>query len=288
MDIHKKRFNSVRKIFTFFKNLLISLSADSPGFAFTSIFVATFLFVIPFVFMLMQASKTQQEAYQFKFGFGKNFLLLDNVKSVLEKNNHIVVRAFINSIGVTLISVTLVIFLSSMAAFVLARRPGRVSKIANMVVLSGLIVPPAIVPTIWVLQRIHLFKTLPGLIFIEIAYSASFSILIYRAFINSIPREIDEAAAVDGCTGFALYRKIIFPLLMPVNATILITSSVAIFNDFTNPLYFTPGDQNATVQLTLYNFNSQYLSQYNLLFTDIMMITIPPLLLFIFFNTFIF
>jgi raffinose/stachyose/melibiose transport system permease protein len=59
---------------------------------------------------------------------------------------------------------------------------------------------------------------------------------------------------------------------------------VAIFNDFTNPLYFTPGDENATVQLTLYNFNSQYLSQYHLLFTDILLITIPPLLLFIFFN----
>lgn len=250
----------------------------------TAIIVGTFIFVVPFIFMLMQASKTQQEAYAFKFGFGKDFLLLDNIKEVFSKNDHIVVRAFINSITVTLISVTLVILLSSMAAFVLARRPGRISKIANIVVLSGLVVPPAIVPTIWVLQRIHLFKTLPGLIFIEIAYSASFSILIYRAFINSIPREIDEAAAVDGCTGFSLYRKIIFPLLMPVNATILITSSVAIFNDFTNPLYFTPGDENATVQLTLYNFNSQYLSQYNLLFTDILLITIPPLLLFIFFN----
>jgi raffinose/stachyose/melibiose transport system permease protein len=171
-----------------------------------------------------------------------------------------------------------------MAAFVLARRPGKISEIASFVVLSGLVVPPAIVPTIWVLQRLHLFKTLPGLIFIEVAYSASFSILIYRAFINSIPKEIDEAAAVDGCTGFALYRKIIFPLLMPVNATILITTSVAIFNDFTNPLYFTPGDENATVQLTLYNFNSQYLSQYHLLFTDILLITIPPLLLFVIFN----
>lgn len=250
----------------------------------TAIVVGTFIFVVPFIFMIMQASKNQKEAYLFKFNFGEKFLLLDNIKEVFAKNDGIVIRAFRNSIMVTLISVTFVILLSSMAAFVLARRPGPVSKIANYVVLSGLIVPPAIVPTIWVLQRIHLFKSLPGLIFIEIAYSASFSILIYRAFINSIPKEIDEAAAVDGCTGFALYRKIIFPLLMPVNATILITSSVAIFNDFTNPLYFTPGDQNATVQLTLYNFNSQYLSQYHLLFTDMLLITIPPLLLFIFFN----
>jgi raffinose/stachyose/melibiose transport system permease protein len=249
-----------------------------------AIIVGSFVFVIPFLFMLMQATKTQQEAYQFKFNFGKNFLLWQNIKQVVSINNHIVIRAFINSICVTLISVTFVIFLTSMAAFVLSRRPGKLSNFANLVVLAGLIVPPAIVPTIWVLQRIHLFKTLPGLVFIEIAYSASFSILIYRAFISSIPREIDEAAAVDGCTGFSLFRKIIFPLLMPVNATILITTSVAIFNDFTNPLYFTPGDQNATVQLTLYNFNSQYLSQYHLLFTDILLITIPPLILFAVFN----
>lgn len=250
----------------------------------TAIIAGTCIFIIPFIFMVMQATKNQQEAYEFKFGFGKENLLWQNIKSVLEKNDGIVIRAFINSITVTVISVTAVIILTSMAAFVLARRPGKVSKFANVLVLSGLVVPPAIVPTIWVLQQLHLFKTLPGLIFIEIAYSASFSILIYRAFINSIPREIDEAAAVDGCTGFSLYRKIIFPLLMPVNATVLITTSVAIFNDFTNPLYFTPGDENATVQLTLYNFNSQYLSQYNLLFTDILLITIPPLLLFIFFN----
>lgn len=250
----------------------------------TAVVVGSLIFVLPFIFMLMQAAKTQQEAYLFKFGFGENFLLWQNIKEVFSKNDGIVIRAFINSITVTVISVTFVILFTSMAAFVLARRPGKVSQIANLVVLSGLIVPPAIVPTIWVLQRIHLFKTLPGLIFIEIAYSASFSILIYRAFINSIPKEIDEAAAVDGCTGFSLYRRIIFPLLMPVNATVLITTSVAIFNDFTNPLYFTPGDENATVQLTLYNFNSQYLSQYHLLFTDILLITIPPLLLFIFFN----
>jgi len=250
----------------------------------TAVIFGSLIFVLPFIFMLMQATKTQAEAYLFKFSFGEKFLLWQNIKEVLAKNDGIVIRAFFNSIIVTVISVVIVMFLSSMAAFVLARRPGKVSEIANLVVLSGLVVPPAIVPTIWVLQRLHLFKTLPGLIFIEVAYSASFSILIYRAFINSIPREIDEAASVDGCTGFALYRKIIFPLLMPVNATILITTSVAIFNDFTNPLYFTPGDENATVQLTLYNFNSQYLSQYQLLFTDILLITIPPLLLFIFFN----
>ena len=66
--------------------------------------------------------------------------------------------------------------------------------------------------------------------------------------------------------------------------TLIVTSSVAIYNDFVNPLYFPPGTDTATVQLTLYNFQSQFNSQWNLLFMDVLLITIPPLLMFIFFN----
>jgi raffinose/stachyose/melibiose transport system permease protein len=65
---------------------------------------------------------------------------------------------------------------------------------------------------------------------------------------------------------------------------VIVVQSVVVFNDFTNPLYFLPGDQNATVQLTLFNFQSQYATQYNLLFMNMLLITIPPLLMFLFFN----
>ena len=76
----------------------------------------------------------------------------------------------------------------------------------------------------------------------------------------------------------------IFPLLRSVMVTVIVVQSVFVFNDFANPLYFLPGDENATVQLTLFNFQSQFNTQYNLLFTDILLITIPPLLMFMFFN----
>jgi len=65
---------------------------------------------------------------------------------------------------------------------------------------------------------------------------------------------------------------------------VIVTTSIIIYNDFVNPLYFLPGSENATVQLTLYNFQGQYLTQWNLLFTDVLLITIPPLILFILFN----
>jgi len=74
------------------------------------------------------------------------------------------------------------------------------------------------------------------------------------------------------------------PLLRPVMVTVVVVQAVNVFNDFTGPLYFLPGDDNATVQLTLYNFQSQTMSQWNLLFMDILLITIPPLVMYIFFN----
>ena len=155
---------------------------------------------------------------------------------------------------------------------------------SSFLVLAGLIIPPAVVPTIWVLQGLGLFKTLHGMVLIEVAYGLSFSVILFRAFVATIPRELDEAAMIDGAGPLTLFFGIILPLLRPVVVTLVVVQSVAIFNDFTNPLYYLPGNQNATVQLTLYNFQSQFNTSFNLLFTNILLITIPPLIVFIFFN----
>jgi raffinose/stachyose/melibiose transport system permease protein len=112
----------------------------------------------------------------------------------------------------------------------------------------------------------------------------SFCILLFRAFISTIPRELDEAATIDGAGPMRVFFSVIFPLLRSVTVTVIVIQSVVVFNDFVNPLYFLPGDENATVQLTLFNFQSQFNTQYNLLFADILLITIPPLIMFMFFN----
>jgi raffinose/stachyose/melibiose transport system permease protein len=151
-------------------------------------------------------------------------------------------------------------------------------------VLTGLIVPPAIVPTIFVLQKLGLFKTMPGLILIEIAYGLPFCILLFRAFIASVPREMDEAALVDGANPVQIFFRVIFPVLRSVMITVIILQSVFVYNDFQNPLYFLPGTENATIQVTLLNFQSQFNTQYHLLFATILLVTIPPLIMFIFFN----
>jgi raffinose/stachyose/melibiose transport system permease protein len=150
--------------------------------------------------------------------------------------------------------------------------------------LAGLVLPPSVVPTIFLLQRLGIYKTLFGLIMVEVALGLAFAILILRAFIGTIPKELDEAAIVDGASPLQVFFRIILPLLRPAVVTIIVTSSVGIYNDFVLPLYFLPGSENVTAQLTLYSFISQFSSQYNLLFANVIVITIPPLIMFMFFQ----
>jgi raffinose/stachyose/melibiose transport system permease protein len=249
-----------------------------------SIAAALVVFVIPFVFMFLTAVKTADQASDLTFSWPTSWHVLQNLKDVFSARDYILLTAFKNSIILTVVSIAVLVVLAAMVGFVIQRRPGRAANFANLLVLSGLIIPPAIVPTIYVLQNLGLFKTLPGLILVEIAFNLSFCVLLFRAFVAAIPRELDEAAIIDGASGLGLFFRVIFPLLRPVTITVIITTSVAIFNDFVNPLYFLPGDKNATVQLTLFNFQSQLSTQYNLLFMNIILVTVPPLILFIFFN----
>jgi len=181
-------------------------------------------------------------------------------------------------------SVTLIVLLSALVAFVMQRRRDRMASIVSSIMLAGLIIPPAVVPTIFLLQWIGLYKTLLGLVMVEVAFTMPFAILIFRAFMASIPSEIDEAAIMDGASPWRVFFSIILPLLRPAIITVIVVSSVGIYNDFVGPLYFLPGSQNVTVQLTMYSFISQFSSQWNLLFANVVVITIPPLIMFMFFQ----
>lgn len=247
--------------------------------------VATAVFYwVPFYFVFVNASKDEAESAVLNLSLPTRFQLLKNIKEVLTEQDYLLIRAFYNSTVLTVLSVSILILVSAMAGYVMHRRPGRLINRVQSLVMVGLMIPPAVVPTIWVLQAIGMFKTLPGIVLIEVALSFPFAVLLYRGFMGSIPREIDEAAMLDGCGPIRLFFQIIFPLLRPVNATVAILSTLSIYNDFVNPLYFYPGRENATVQLTLYNFTSMYNTSWNLLFANILLISIPPLLLFLAFN----
>ncbi|WP_158867661.1 carbohydrate ABC transporter permease [Leifsonia sp. AG29] len=249
-----------------------------------AILVSVVVFLVPLAFVVLQASKTPDDASSLAFSWPKEWQFFPNLIAVLQSGDGLIWRAFINSFVLTVGSVALMVILSAMAGYVLARKRSKWGPVVNFFVLAGLIVPPAVVPTIWVLQGVGLYKTMPGMILIETTFGLSFCILLFRAFFGTVPRELDEAAVLDGAGRVRLFFQVILPLLRPVIVTVIVVQSVFVFNDFQGPLYFLPGSDNATVQTTLYTFSGQNLSFYNLLFMDILLITIPPLVAYIFFN----
>ena len=242
------------------------------------------IFLVPFLFILSIASKSRQEAGLFQFTWPSQFLLLDNLAAVVRANDYRMLLALRNSLFLTVASVTLIVLFAALVAYVMQRRNDRMSNWVNAIMFAGLVLPPAVVPTVFWMQTIGLYKTLLSLVFIEVALALPFATLILRAFIGTIPREIDEAAIMDGASPLRLFTSIILPLLRPAIVTIIVTSSVAVYNDFSNPLYFLPGSQNVTAQQTLFTFMSQYNSQWNMVFANVVLITIPPLILFVFFQ----
>lgn len=242
------------------------------------------IFGVPLYFLVVNSFKTQKDARQLSISWPKTFAILENYKEAFSNQHYMIVRAFFNSVIITFFTVVGLLIICSMAGYVIQRRKDKVTKAANTMILTGLMIPPAIMPTIWVMQKVSIYKTIPGMILVEIALGIPFTIMLFRGYMGAIPREIEEAAMIDGCGRFRIFFSVIAPLLTPIASTIVILQAVTVFNDFVNPLYFLPGNENVTIQLTVYNFMGKFSNKYNLLFADIVIVTIPMLLLFIFFN----
>lgn len=242
------------------------------------------IYIIPFYFIVLTSFKTRKEAARLDLAWPTEWNFIENCKKVFTANNYMVVRAFWNSLVITVCSVTIIVLVTSLLAFIIQRRNDASSRIFNFLILAGLIVPSAIVPTYWVLDMLHIAKTMVGLILVEVALNISFATILYRGFMGSIPIAIDEAAIIDGCGTGKLFLEIIFPLLKPVTATVAVVTTLHVYNDFVNPLYYLPGAKNATIQLSIYNFSGQYGSDWNLVCMDILLISIPVVVMYIIFN----
>lgn len=241
------------------------------------------IFLIPFYFMFVQSIKSKKEANRLSIAWPSE-LHFENYIEVFKHGNYQLVTAFKNSAILTLFTVLGLLLTGAMAGYVIQRRKGKLMTGIQSIIMLGLMIPASILPTIRMLQAMGIYKTMFSMVMIEIALQTPFTIMLYRGFMASIPVDLEEAASIDGCNRWQIFQKIIFPLLKPIQATIIILVGVQTFNDFTNPLYFLPGAANTTVQLTLYSYKGQMASSYNLLFADIIIITVPMLILFLIFN----
>ena len=148
-----------------------------------------FVFIVPFLFILVNSFKVRREAGLMRFTLPDVWMGEENYLTVLKNNDHELLRGFINS-GVLSVAVILIlIFICSMAGYILQRRQEPTSRMIQMLILVGLMLPPSILPTIWVLDFLGLFPELEGLILVETALQIPFVTMLYRSYIATIPRE---------------------------------------------------------------------------------------------------
>ena len=168
---------------------------------------------VVFYFIIITACKSKTESARFSLALPKEWALLENLKFVFTYNHGAVFQAFYNSLILTACSIFVLVIVAAMAAFVLQRRRNRFCQASNKLILAGLIVPASVIPTYWMLSILGVANTLPGLILVEVATLFPFATMMYKGFIATLPREIDEAALLDGCGSLRLFFRIIFPRL---------------------------------------------------------------------------
>jgi raffinose/stachyose/melibiose transport system permease protein len=237
-----------------------------------------------FYFIIINSFKTRAESAKLSLALPKKWQIIENYKYILTYSDGMFFRSMWNSIRLTIVSIALLILVASMTGYIMQRRQGRLSRISNKLILAGLIVPPSVISTYWILSKLGIVGTLTGLTLVEVATMFPFSVMIYKGFMATIPRDIDAAAVIDGCSSTRLFFQIMFPILKPITATIIILRSVVVYNDFANPLFYMSGARNSTIQLFVYTFQSAFLTQWNYLFAAIVLISLPPFILYLVLN----
>jgi raffinose/stachyose/melibiose transport system permease protein len=209
---------------------------------------------------------------------------LDNIRQVLGRSDHLFWVSLINSILVTSLSIGILTVLSAMLGHYLARTANRWTRWLTLLLLSGLMIPPQVIlkPITDVLRQVGLMTTLPGLILFNVGYYVPFGVFVFTGFIRSIPIELEESAQIDGATRMQVFWRIVFPLLRPATASVLIFLGVWIWNDFLNPLIILGPSLGTTVTTGIYRSIGQYQQDFGALFAFMFLATLPVLIFFLF------
>lgn len=236
------------------------------------------LVLIPIVVLFINSFKTQGESNKMSLALPKEWIF-SNYKTVIEQGK--LISSFFNSLLYATASVLIIVIVVAAAAFVIARNRKGINNIIYYFILSGIAIPINNVALMKVLQALELVNTRLGIVLVYAAINIPLSLFLSYGFISTIPREIDEAAVIDGCGPIKLFVKIILPLLKPIISTLFVLNFMAVWNDFTMPLYYLNNSAKWPMTLAVYNFFGAFENSWNLVSADIMLTLLPVLIVFI-------
>lgn len=232
-----------------------------------------FVFVIPVYYLVVSTFKGQQEIMEHPLALPAAFTL-ENYGRALESMDFW--RNFRNSLLITLVSVVLIVIFGAMAAFSICRHQTKFSKFLSVFFLLGFMVPTqaTMLPLFTVMKNLHLINTYQGMILLH-SNQCIFAFLMYRGFIQTVPRELEEAAQIDGCNIWRVFWNISFPLLKPITTTIVIFNVMWIWNDFMLTYLFLNSSDKATLVMQVYNGIGMFSNDWSLMMPALVIALFP-------------
>jgi raffinose/stachyose/melibiose transport system permease protein len=232
--------------------------------------------------MIVSSFKTKQDLLYNTFGLPSAITLANYVKVIIEDG---FMRNFFNSIVLTLLSITSLVFFSSMTAYGLARYRFKTKGILEMYFLVGLMFPIqiAILPLFVIMRSLNLTNSFLGMIILYTA-NMSFSVFIFGQFFKQLPNALHESAIIDGAGEFTIFARIMMPLSKPVIFTVGLITFVQIWNDFYLPLVFLTKKSLHTLTLAIYQYLSNFLAYWNYVFAATVIALVPVIIVFFIFS----
>lgn len=263
-----KRFNIWGKLF----NIIIFILLISLALS----------IIIPLLWMIISGFKSNSEFFMDPWSLPEKWIWENFV--VAWENG--VARYFFNSVLVTSVSVVIVLILSSLASYSLSRFNFKGRNFLFLFILSGLMLAPqvSLIALFKMLQTINLLDTYWALILPYAAFQIPFAVFLMRSYFLSLPREVEDAAYIDGCNTWSVFWRIILPMSKPIVLTTGLLTGMFFWNEFMFALAFIESSELRTIPVGLMNLRSQLGTNYGVLLAGLFMATIPMIIVFIIFQ----
>jgi len=238
----------------------------------------TLIMLAPLVLILLNSFKDSRAAAQMNLALPAN-IQWSNYEVVIRKGK--LGTTFLNSLLYSTGSVLLCTVLSAMASYVMSRNNRKLHRFLYLFIVLGIAMPVNFVTLMKVMQLTRLMDTRTGVVLLYTAIQTPFNVFLIHSFVGKIPRDIDEAALIDGASVTRLFFTVILPLMKPVLVTVMVLTFLNTWNEFVIPLYVLGNSNKWPMTLAVYNFFGMFFKDWNLVCADIVLTCAPVVLVYL-------
>ena len=243
--------------------------------------LCTIIMLVPIYYLVLGAFKDRKDIIKYPLLLTKELFTLENFPYVINKMKYW--QALANTVTITLASLVIVIICASLAGFAIARIRSKLFRGYYSVLVTLMVIPfiGCLLPLTVQATRLGTYDSIWGCILIQSAWNMPFATFLFAGFMQSLPRELEEAASIDGCTTLGVYSRVFLPLLTPVTATCAIRCGVGIWNDYLVCRSLLNENKNPTLMVGINGFFGARAMEFGYAFAGIILVSLPMIILFL-------